>query len=351
MTAPLAPYQQALQKARQAFRQGNHVSTRYWAQKAAKLAPEQEEPWLWLAYVANPRASINYIQRALQVNPNSQRARQAMHWAVKRLRNNQVIRDIHLADTQPLKPAAFISATPTQPFPRRVSTPRRNLPWITAALIILIAVAGWFGYPWLVSLSAWAFASPAPLIVAGGVDKATYTPSPTYTPTSTYTPTPTPTYTPTPTPTDTPTPEPTDTPQPTDTPLPTEPPSYGVLPPVDSGERWIDVDLSEQRTYAYEGDTLVNSFVVSTGTYWHPTVTGQYYIYVKYVAAPMAGPGYYLPGVPFIMYFYQGYALHGTYWHDNFGVPMSHGCINLRTDEAEWLFYWADIGTLVNIHQ
>ncbi len=351
MTAPLAPYQQALQKARLAFRQGDHVSTRYWAQKAARLAPDQEEPWLWLAYVATPRASINYIQRALQVNPNSQRARQAMHWAVKRLRASQVISDIHLADTQPLKPAIFISATPTQPIPRRIPAARRGTPWLIATLIILLALAGWFGYPWLVSLSAWAFADSAPQIVASGVDKATYTPSPTYTPTPTFTPTPTPTETPTPTPTDTPTPEPTDTPLPTDTPQPTDPPSYGVLPPVDSGERWIDVDLSDQRTYAYEGDVLVNSFIVSTGTYWHPTVTGQYYIYVKYVSAPMAGPGYYLPGVPYIMYFYQGYALHGTYWHDNFGVPMSHGCINLRTDDAEWLFYWADIGTLVNIHQ
>ena len=45
----------------------------------------------------------------------------------------------------------------------------------------------------------------------------------------------------------------------------------------------------------------------------------------------MSGPGYYLPGVPYVMYFYQGYGLHGTYWHDNFGQPMSHGCVNLPT--------------------
>jgi hypothetical protein len=141
MTASLAPFQQAIQKARQAFRLGDHVSTRYWAQKAAQLAPDQEEPWLWLAYVATPRASINYIQRALHNNPNSPRARQAMHWAVKRLRTSQVISDIHLAATQPLKPAVFISATPTQPVPRRIPTARRSLPWLTAALIILIAVA------------------------------------------------------------------------------------------------------------------------------------------------------------------------------------------------------------------
>lgn len=116
------------------------------------------------------------------------------------------------------------------------------------------------------------------------------------------------------------------------------------------GERWIDVDLTHQRTYAYEGKKLVRAFVVSTGVWQHPTVTGQYHIYVKYVAADMTGPGYYLPDVPYVMYFYRGYGLHGTYWHHNFGVPMSHGCINLKTDDAHWLFNWASVGTLVNIH-
>ncbi len=116
------------------------------------------------------------------------------------------------------------------------------------------------------------------------------------------------------------------------------------------GERWIDVDLTNQRTYAYEGKKLIRAFTVSTGVWQHPTVTGQYRIYVKYVAADMAGPGYYLPDVPYVMYFYRGYGLHGTYWHNNFGVPMSHGCVNLTIDDAHWLFNWASVGTLVNIH-
>jgi lipoprotein-anchoring transpeptidase ErfK/SrfK len=117
-----------------------------------------------------------------------------------------------------------------------------------------------------------------------------------------------------------------------------------------SGTRWIDVDLTNQMLYAYAGDTVVNSFLVSTGTWLHPTVVGQYNIYVKYRSAPMSGPGYYLPNVPYIMYFYGDYGLHGTYWHSNFGTPMSHGCVNLRTDEAAWLYSWASVGTLVNIH-
>jgi lipoprotein-anchoring transpeptidase ErfK/SrfK len=139
--------------------------------------------------------------------------------------------------------------------------------------------------------------------------------------------------------------------QPANQPVP--PSSNAPLPAAassGSGTRWIDVDLTNQMVYAYEGDYVVNSFLVSTGTWMTPTVTGQYNIYVKYRAAPMSGPGYYLPDVPYIMYFYKGYGLHGTYWHSNFGTPMSHGCVNLRTDEAAWLYNWASVGTLVNIH-
>ncbi|HAV78014.1 MAG TPA: hypothetical protein DCX53_11755 [Anaerolineae bacterium] len=117
-----------------------------------------------------------------------------------------------------------------------------------------------------------------------------------------------------------------------------------------NGTRWIDVDLTNQRVYAYEGDTVVNSFIVSTGTWLTPTVTGQFNIYVKYRANKMSGPGYYLPDVPYIMYFHGSYGLHGTYWHNNFGTPMSHGCVNLTIDDAGWLYNWASIGTLVNVH-
>ncbi len=114
--------------------------------------------------------------------------------------------------------------------------------------------------------------------------------------------------------------------------------------------RWIDVNLSTQTLTAYEDNTPVRSTLVSTGLPRTPTPTGQFRIYVKYVSDSMSGPGYYLPNVPYVMYFYRGYSLHGTYWHSNFGRPMSHGCINLPTPEAEWLFYWASVGTLVNIH-
>ncbi len=141
-----------------------------------------------------------------------------------------------------------------------------------------------------------------------------------------------------------------------DTPTPefvAQPTAVANIPPAvtgKGGEHWIDVNLSEQRLYAYEGDTLVNSFVVSTGTWQTPTVTGSYKIWVKLRSAAMSGPGYYLPDVPFIMYFYKGYGLHGTYWHNNFGTPMSHGCVNLTIPDAEWVYNFTNVGTVVNVH-
>jgi lipoprotein-anchoring transpeptidase ErfK/SrfK len=123
-----------------------------------------------------------------------------------------------------------------------------------------------------------------------------------------------------------------------------------VGPKVAEDERWIDVDLSSQTVHAYEGRELVRSFLVSTGKARTPTVTGQYRIYVKFTATDMRGPGYHLRDVPYTMYYHKGYGLHGTYWHNNFGTPMSNGCVNLTIEDAKWLFNFASVGTLVNVH-
>jgi len=114
--------------------------------------------------------------------------------------------------------------------------------------------------------------------------------------------------------------------------------------------KWIDVNLSTQMLTAYSGQTAVFQTAVSTGTWRTPTVAGTYQIYVKYTSAGMSGPGYNLPNVPYVMYFYRGYGLHGTYWHNNFGTPMSHGCVNLPTAAAKWVFDWAPVGTRVVTH-
>lgn len=116
------------------------------------------------------------------------------------------------------------------------------------------------------------------------------------------------------------------------------------------GARWIEVNLSAQTLNAWEGDTLVMSTNISSGLPATPTVTGRFRIGNKYSAQHMSGPGYSLPNVPWVMYFYGGYAIHGAYWHNNFGAPMSHGCVNMRPGEAEMLYSWAPAGTEVYVH-
>ena len=65
----------------------------------------------------------------------------------------------------------------------------------------------------------------------------------------------------------------------------------------------------------------------------------------------MSGPGYRLPNVQWVQYFVGANALHGTYWHHNFGHPMSHGCVNLTNKDARFLYNWAPYGTPVVVHR
>jgi lipoprotein-anchoring transpeptidase ErfK/SrfK len=139
-------------------------------------------------------------------------------------------------------------------------------------------------------------------------------------------------------------------------------------------EKWVSVDLSHQRVIAYEGTRPVASFVISSGRSETPTVTGVFRIWAKISAQTMEGGSrasgdyYNLPNVQWVSYFYRDYSFHGTYWHSNFGVPMSHGCINMTNRDAEWIYEWmgpdnpgrgwyttdkvpADRGTLVVVHR
>jgi LysM repeat protein len=116
------------------------------------------------------------------------------------------------------------------------------------------------------------------------------------------------------------------------------------------GTKWIEVNLSEQTLTAWQGDVVVMHTRISSGVSGTPTVTGRFTIGNKYKAQRMTGPGYDLPGVPWVMYFYAGYAIHGAYWHNNFGVPMSHGCVNMRVNESAMMYNWAPAGTEVYVH-
>ncbi|MGG6238641.1 L,D-transpeptidase [Nodosilinea sp. AN01ver1] len=114
-----------------------------------------------------------------------------------------------------------------------------------------------------------------------------------------------------------------------------------------SNQRWFQIDLSSQRLFAWEGATPVYAVIVSTGKPSTPTVTGVFAIQSMHRTARMRGADYDVPDVPWTMYFYRGYAIHGAYWHHNFGTPVSHGCVNVAVDHAQWLYNWADLGTPV----
>lgn len=142
-----------------------------------------------------------------------------------------------------------------------------------------------------------------------------------------------------------------------------------------SGEKHIYVDLATQTLTAYEGDTIFMQTPISSGK-WGKTPTGDFKIWETLRATKMSGGSgtdyYYLPNVPYVMFFSnsevapgRGFALHGAYWHNNFGHAMSHGCVNMRTTDAEKLYYWVhptastanvtlatkdDPGTLITIY-
>lgn len=353
-----------------ATREGKQAEARYHFQCALALDPDDTETLLWLAYLAGGgRPSLVFLVRALESEPSNSRARSAIRWARNR-------------------------ATPAGPLkiPVRATPPRRRLRYGRVVLWALCVV--FFGLTVGVVAAAMALDTPAPLPTKARFIALSFaTPAPTAVTTMrgveqpewTTAPTPTasrpqlgvpitataaslpavalatpetgrrarkPISSPEHIPSQTPDGQPASTlmPQPnpdvsaaaTATPLPTA--------RIGASFRWIDVDLSRQTLVAYQGETPVRSVVVSTGLPRTPTVTGRFKVYVKYRAADMSGPGYYLAKVPYIMYFYRGFGIHGTYWHSNFGQPMSHGCVNLPTPEAEWLFEWASVGTPVNIH-
>jgi lipoprotein-anchoring transpeptidase ErfK/SrfK len=377
-------------KAREALRRGDPESARQLGEQAALLAPEMEDVWLVLAASdPNPQDALAYARKALELKPESTRARKAVDWASGRLVQAQASRatvvtaasSINEAIASPGKERAHQLAIPS-PEPK---SKRRN--WLYPALLIgagcmlaglmvLFALTSPALASIVISVSApvptqenlWApveIAKPEsnPIEVSGFVPQRESTPTdvPTALP-PTIMPTKRPTSTPTEIPTDAPTAS--QIPEATETPgtmameiIPDTPTSEYIPPKADpelassgNGVRWIDVDLTNQRVYAYEGDTIVNSFIVSTGTARTPTVTGKFKVYIRLRSGNMRGPGYFLPDVPYIMYFHKSYGLHGTYWHHNFGTPMSHGCVNLSIEDAAWLYDWSSLGTVVNVH-
>lgn len=119
----------------------------------------------------------------------------------------------------------------------------------------------------------------------------------------------------------------------------------------------IIVDVSEEMLYAYNGNILFMQQPISTGLEFTPTPRGTFTVYKmtpsRFMQGPLPGVSdqeYDLPGVPWNLYFTKdGAVIHGAYWHDHFGEPWSHGCVNLPPDKAEELYVWAEVGMTVTV--
>jgi hypothetical protein len=139
-----------------------------------------------------------------------------------------------------------------------------------------------------------------------------------------------------------------------------------IAPDVNPNLKYVEISLDQQELTAYQDGVVVMKTKISSGLNYSPvgevpynTPTGTFYVQNKMFSKHMGYPDmtdsletYLLPGVPWVSFFEPqngwkvfpeldgGYAFHGAYWHTNFGTPMSHGCINMRTEEAKWLFRW-----------
>jgi lipoprotein-anchoring transpeptidase ErfK/SrfK len=334
---------QLLESAKTALRRGDKSLARKIAHEIVANNPNEVEGWLILGGLSSPKSSLAYLEKAHFLAPDDPRVDRALTWA--RERAGVEDHEINLSETQKLYsvklPARFEVAPPI------ITTTHRPV-WIWTFIILLIMTVAFLSFDLIPTDYVQAVVKARP-VSQDNLPKPSLTPTATNTPTPTFTPTLT--STPTSTPTNTPMPTATPTPLPTNTLRPTQVNRPVIPEKVGADERWIDIDLSDQMLYAYEGRQLIRSFVVSTGTWRTPTPVGQFAVWIKFRYDDMFGPGYYLPDVPYTMYFYNGYGIHGTYWHNNFGTPMSHGCVNMITEEAGWLFNWSHVGILVNIHE
>jgi len=338
--------QHLLAESKAALRRGDRTLARRLAQKVVAENPSSLEGWLILGGVSSPAASLAYLEIAYSLAPEDPRVSAALAWARKRMSSS--LSEPTSDDTAEIHGIKSQQAVQVKP-PITVTTHRQVWLWTLAAVAVMAAVL--FGMEFFPLRFVRAFDQAAPIQMES-FNKPSLTPTATNTPTNTPTSTPTltPTATPTSTPTSTPTETPTSTPTSTPTPVPTNTP-VPVIPSVGEGERWIDIVLSEQRLYAYQGQNVVRSFIVSTGKPNTPTLVGRFKVWIKLRYADMSGPGYYLPNVPYTMYYDGSYGIHGTYWHSNFGTPMSRGCVNMRTEDAAWLFNWSHVGILVNVRE
>lgn len=350
-----AEIQRRLNLGRSTAEAGDWDTARGHFQQVLSTDPANEEALLWLAGLADhPHESIRLLQQVLERNPSNERAQAGLEWAKSRLSPDERSR---------LAREATGPADATEPPKPRRSKGPSPYRYLLLGLVLIAALA-------CIKLCGPDIADRLeriPEILLPPTHTPTATATPTFTPTRTATATATVTATPThtPTATQTPTPTSTDTPVPTLTPSPS--PTWTSVPQLEGGAKWIEIDLSTQTLIAWEGEVQVFQTIVATGSSWTPTPTGRFRIFHKLLSQTMRGPGYVQPNVPYVMYFYGAYSIHGAYWHNDFGRPRSHGCVNLTIPDSKWLFDWADpplpagyyevwasksgMGTLVVVHE
>ena len=369
---------QALKQATDALQRGDKHAARAWAQIAASLAPDMEGPWLVLAAVAKPHASIAYLERALEINPESKRARAGLVWA-----HQQHAHQLERSAKGTVPASSTREGLPTrikptiqsgQPFiqapPKALKGSRISIPLLLLILTLCLIAVGAFWPGAGASVSAAILGKPGSSqdsqILAwlpAGLVKPTDTPLPTATSTPTATPSPTPlptdTSTPTPVPTDTATLTSTATPLPTNTPQPTVVPQVAASQLPVGGKKLIVVSISQQHVYAYQGGVLVYSFVASTGS-GNSTRTGTFSILDKIPKDYAETWDFWMPD--WMGIYHSGYLEDGFHslpllnngqrlWGDSLGKPVTYGCIVLGIQDSRTLYNWAEVGTTVQINR
>lgn len=310
--------------------QGNRRQARHRFARVLSLCPEHLEGLLWMAALAtDPAQSVQYLTRALDVSPDDPTARAGLAWARQQVKSRSPDHATRLAlpDDAHTRASPRPSSLPPQGTTHMLDRVLLGgIAIVCLAACIILATMAW-GAPEAVR------AANRPTVPPASTPTATTTSTPTATATATLLPMmpPTATMPPSAAPTATATRV-----------VPGPPPLVTLL-----GEKWMRLDLSDQRLTAFEGDTEVFTGLVSTGVARYPTPPGEFRVYLKVRRQAMSGPGYYVPNVEYCTYFFKSYAIHGTYWHDNFGHPMSHGCVNMTNDDAKWIYEWAPKGTRV----
>ncbi len=112
----------------------------------------------------------------------------------------------------------------------------------------------------------------------------------------------------------------------------------------------IDINLSTQTLVALEYGEVIQTYIISSGKSTSYTIPGNFSISAKYPSMTYSGSDYNYPDTPWNMRYYGDFLIHTAYWHNDFGTPVSHGCINMREPEANWLYHWSPIGTSVKVH-